>query len=192
VARRTASEIYATLTGAGWDPASAVTMTAIALGESSGDNSILGDVGLQDSTWGPSVGLFQIRTQKRQTGSGGLRDINTLLGNDAAQAKAALQISSGGRDFSPWSVFTSGKYRDFLGQAQAAAGGIAAGIGGAAGQAFDWVTGSQSILGGARTIAVEAVFLGLGIGLVWVGVVQALTPAGRKVAGAVTGGVVGT
>lgn len=191
MALRTASEIYQSLVGAGWDPASAVTMTAIALAESGGDDTVLGDTSIQTAEWGPSVGLFQIRTQKRQTGTGGLRDVNTLLGNDAAQAKAALQISGGGKDFSPWTVFTSGKYRDFIGQAQAAAGGIAAGIGGAAGAAFDWATGAQTVLGGARTIAVEAVFLGLGIGLVYVGVLRALQPAARKVKAAGRGVVGG-
>ena len=47
-----------------------------------------------DRTWGPSVGLFQIRTLKAETGTGSDRDIQRLLNNPAEQVKAALNISN--------------------------------------------------------------------------------------------------
>lgn len=111
--KRTPEEIYAALITAGFPSASAQTMTAIALGESGGDDAAQGDIALQDSTWGPSYGLFQIRTQKAATGTGGVRDIAALAGDIDAQAKAAYEISGQGRDFTPWTVYTSGRYQQF-------------------------------------------------------------------------------
>jgi len=60
------------------------------------------------------VGLFQIRTLRSETGTGGDRDIEALTNNPAAQVKAAFNISNGGENFRPWSTFTSGSFRKFL------------------------------------------------------------------------------
>lgn len=119
--QRTVSEMYRDLREAGFSRASAIIMVAIGLGESGGNDTALGDVGLQDSTWGPSVGLYQVRTVKSQTGSGGDRDLSALMGDPDRQAKAALDISSGGQDFTPWTAFTSGKYQKYLATAEKAA-----------------------------------------------------------------------
>ncbi|RGC65004.1 hypothetical protein C5N14_30910 [Micromonospora sp. MW-13] len=115
------AQVYAYARQAGFDPAAAVIMAAIAAGESGLNPGAVGDVSLQDATWGPSVGLTQIRTLKADTGTGRTRDI-TRLRDPLANLTAAYEISGGGRDWTPWTVYTSGKYRQYLGQAQAAAG----------------------------------------------------------------------
>jgi len=89
-------------------------MTAIAQAESGGNPAAVGDVRLQNATWGPSVGLFQVRTLKSETGTDQDRDIHHLMGDLRAQVHAAYEISDQGRNFQPWSTFTSGSYRQFL------------------------------------------------------------------------------
>src|SRR4051812_4551976 len=116
MAKRTPSDVYADLVARGFTPAQAVTMTAIAGAESGYDDANLGDVRLEDNTWGPSYGLYQIRTLKAQTNTGQDRDINWLAASDTNQATAAWDISQHGRDFSPWTTFTRGTYQQFLGQ----------------------------------------------------------------------------
>lgn len=128
---RSPEQVYALLIQAGFSPAGATTMTAIAGAESGYDDQNLGDVSLQNATWGPSVGLFQVRTQKAATGTGGFRDATWLAASDLNQAKAAYSISSGGTNFGPWTTFTSGKYQSFLAGAKKAASGIGGAIGGA-------------------------------------------------------------
>lgn len=110
----TPSQIYTLLLQGGFDPEDARIMTAIAQAESSRDVGAVGDVALQNGTWGPSVGLFQVRTLRAETGSGGTRDIEALTGNPAAQVQAALSISGGGTNFRPWSTYTNGSYRQYL------------------------------------------------------------------------------
>jgi hypothetical protein len=98
----------------GFTSAQAKIMAAIAEAESGGNTAAVGDVGLVNGTWGPSVGLTQVRTLKAQTGTGGVRDINTLtdpLGN----LKAAFDISNHGTDWQPWSTYNSGAYKQYLG-----------------------------------------------------------------------------
>ncbi len=173
MATRSPSEIYATLRQAGFAAPSAVLMTAIALAESGGNDTARGDLSLQDSTWGPSYGLFQVRTVKDQTGSGQSRDINLLASSDIAQAEAAFAISRGGTDFSPWSTYTHGTYQRYLSTAQAAAGGsVTANSSGIV----------QSALGlpsmtDVRALVVEVVFVVLGLAVVGIGIVRSSSPA---------------
>ena len=110
----TASQVYTLLLQGGFAPEQARLMTAIAQAESSRNPGAVGDVALQTGTWGPSVGLFQIRTLKAETGTGSDRDIQRLMNNPAEQVKAAMNISGGGRNFRPWSTYTNGAYRKFL------------------------------------------------------------------------------
>ena len=110
----TASQIYTLLLEGGFSEPQARIMTAIAEAESARNVNAVGDVGLQTDKWGPSVGLFQIRTLRADTGTGSDRDIERLTGNPVEQVKAALNISGGGDNFRPWSTFTSGSYRKFL------------------------------------------------------------------------------
>lgn len=171
MARLTAAQIHAALVKGGFTPSAAQTMTAIALAESSGNPALLGDTGIQTSTWGPSFGLFQIRTLKGETGRGTDRDISALTGNIDRQVQAALKISNNGRDFTPWSVFTSGRYRQFLGVASANMTDAAlmepAGL-------TDKVVNDQ--LEKVRPIVTEVIFAGLGLGLLAVGISHTFGP----------------
>lgn len=202
--KRTPGEVYQALIGAGWPPQQAITMTAIAGAESGWRDDAMGDVNLQNATWGPSFGLFQIRTLKRETGRGTVRDLTALSGDLAFQAKAAWEISRHGTDFSPWTVYKTGRYRDFLGQARAGAQlppgatpapGAGAGVDpglfptwgpgwlpwnwpSEAGNAGAAVVGQA--LGGARTIALETAAGLLGFGLVGAGLALAVSPQLRR------------
>lgn len=79
-------------------------------GESGGNPDALGDVHLATSMWGPSVGLWQIRSLNSQLGTGEVRDANSLSNPDF-NARSMYQISSGGTNWTPWSVYTSGAYK---------------------------------------------------------------------------------
>jgi hypothetical protein len=102
-------QVAAVAIGAGWSAGDAVIATAIAFRESGGNSDARGDVGIQTATWGPSIGLWQIRSLKAQTGTGGQRDEVANL-NPQVNAKHAFEISNGGKNWNPWSVFTSGTY----------------------------------------------------------------------------------
>lgn len=120
MARLTFSQAYAYARQAGFNPAAATTAAAIGMAESGLVTNSRGDVGKQDSYWGPSVGLMQIRSVKSETGTGKDRDISRL--DDPLQNMiAAYNISSKGRDFSPWTTYNDNMYKKFLGQASAGA-----------------------------------------------------------------------
>lgn len=211
MAKRTPVEVYATAVRAGFTPDQAVILTAIAGAESGYRNDALGDVSLEDRRWGPSYGLWQIRTLKADTGRGTHRDINALAAGDLAQARAAYTISKRGTDWTPWTVYRTGRYQAFLPAARSAAGTtVTAGLSGdtplpgpwwlpwnlpyaagekvgeALGDAAGDVTGR--VLGGARAIALEATAVVLGLTLV-AGGVWALTRPGRRLVGQVAGDV---
>jgi len=114
VATLSPSQIYTLLLQGGFSPDKARLMTAIAQAESARNPGAIGDVALENAKWGPSVGLFQVRTLKAETGTGSDRDIQRLLNNPAEQVKAALNISGDGNNLRPWSTFTSGAYLKFL------------------------------------------------------------------------------
>ncbi len=104
---------------AGFAPGPAVVATAIAQAESGLRPDAVGDVALEDAKWGPSVGLWQVRTLKSETGKGTYRDEDWLV-DPAHQAVAAYWISGQGRNFSPWSTYTSGAYARYVAAATAA------------------------------------------------------------------------
>jgi len=116
----TMAQAYQYARQAGFAPDTATIAAAIGMAESGLRTNARGDVGLETSYWGPSVGLMQIRTVKAQTGKSTDRDISRL--DDPLQNMvAAYDISGHGKDFSPWTTYTSGKYRQFLGQSSSAA-----------------------------------------------------------------------
>lgn len=119
----TYEQVYALARGAGLSPASAVIATAIAKGESGFRTDAVGDVGIQTSKWGPSVGLWQVRSVKAETGKGTARDI-TRLKDPAFNARAMAEISGLGKTWKPWSVWLHGTYKSYLSPATAA--GVAA------------------------------------------------------------------
>jgi hypothetical protein len=103
-----------------------VVATAISLAESGGRPDAEGDTTITDATWGPSIGLFQIRTQWAQEGSGRARDAS-LLRDPVFNARAMCEISGGGENWRPWSVWLHGTYRDRLAEAEEAVGDPRAG-----------------------------------------------------------------
>lgn len=207
MAKRTAAQIYQSLTDAGFTGGQAVVMTAISLAESGGDDTELGDVGLENNTWGPSYGLFQVRTLRSETGSGGDRDVTWLSTSDANQAAAAYEISNKGNNFAPWTTYTSGAYQQFLGQAQAAAtaAGTATTTGSSSGPfptfgpswlPWNWPSDAANAsiaadVGQLRNLGVQVLFLGGGLALLGLGAVKLFQPqlrryADRQVTGART------
>ena len=176
MARRSPADVYADLIAAGFDAAAATIMVAIAGAESGWDDAAQGDLGLQTDQWGPSYGLYQIRTLKGDTGTGSWRDITFLTGSPSAQAKAAYAISGGGRDFTPWTTFTSGAYQSFLGKANEAAATTPGPFPtfGPDWLPWNWAANAANKtvaqgLGGARQIALEAMFVVGGLALVLAG-----------------------
>lgn len=178
--KRTPADIYATARAAGLNSAQAIIATAIALAESGGDDTNIGDVSLQNGTWGPSVGLWQVRTLKAETGSGSDRDIQALQGNPARQARAMFNISEQGKNWSPWTVYTKGIYTKFMGQATAAmTGGTPINTvtppGGLVnvGMASDAVS---SAIEPVKAILIKLAFSGLGLALIGAGLIVAMKP----------------
>lgn len=115
-------QTYNLLRAAGFTPAQAADMTAIAIAESGLRTDAIGDVNLENATYGPSVGLFQVRTVRAQSGTGGVRDQKALLASPATQAQAAYEISDGGRNFKPWSTWNHGSAEAQLAKVYAALG----------------------------------------------------------------------
>jgi hypothetical protein len=104
---------------AGFAGEALVTALAVAKAESGFDTDAVGDAGLVDDTWAPSIGLFQIRCLHAERGTGGARD--ELANHDPAHnARSAIAISAGGRSFRPWSAFTSGAYARHLAEVRPA------------------------------------------------------------------------
>lgn len=91
------------------------------MAESSGDPGSTGDVSLQDSTWGPSLGLWQIRSIKAESGTGSIRDGSQLY--DPGYNAHSAYILFKGQGFKPWTTYTNGAYKKFLDAARAAATG---------------------------------------------------------------------
>lgn len=108
------STIQKTLSDAGFTGDALKTATAIAMAESGGDPNAVGDTSIQDDTWGPSVGLMQIRSLK-DASKDPYRDASKLK-DLAYNAKAAFIKSNGGKDFSPWSTFNNGSYKKYIPQ----------------------------------------------------------------------------
>ena len=100
---------------------------AVALAESGGDPRVHGDVGIQDRTWGPSVGLWQIRSLHADRGTGRARDelANAKPAVNARHARAVWRERGG--SFAPWAAFTNGSYRQHLDVARAAARSVGKG-----------------------------------------------------------------
>ena len=98
---------------AGFSGEALVVAVAIAKGESGFRTDAVGDTGITDETWGPSIGLYQVRSLHAERGTGGERDelANLDPGHNAA---SAFSISNGGRNFRPWSVFTAGIFQRHL------------------------------------------------------------------------------
>ncbi len=109
----TADEVARHCHRAGFRSEALLTIVAIARAESGFDAAAVGDTTLVDETWGPSIGLLQVRSLHVDRGTGRIRD--ELANSDPAHnARAGWEISARGTRFTPWSVFTSGAYERHL------------------------------------------------------------------------------
>src|SRR4051794_27853128 len=104
-------------------------MTAIPQAESARNPQAIGDVALENGTWGPSVGLFQVRTLRSQTGTGGDRTIAPLPPAPPARVAAAYAISNPGTSFRAGSPYTNGSYKKFLDEPLQPGAAVPAGLG---------------------------------------------------------------
>jgi len=108
------------------------TAYAISLAESGGRSNAKGDVSLQNEKWGPSVGLFQIRSLKDwKKYNDPYRDASRLT-DPKYNIEAAWKKSNEGTNFKPWSAYTNGAFAKHLSEADvmAKAVGVGGGIGG--------------------------------------------------------------
>jgi hypothetical protein len=102
----------------GWPADKIDVAQAVAQAESQGGYAdAVGDITLVDAKWGPSIGLFQIRSLRSPQSFGGadLWRYAFPLRQPFYNAQAALAITNGG-DWSKWATFISGAYKQYLGQ----------------------------------------------------------------------------
>lgn len=123
--RLTAAQVAAYASGAGFPSSEIPTATAVALAEHGGDvkTDALGDVSLQSSKWGPSVGIWQIRSLTpaylaKASGTDKLRDQTRLV--DPTFNAAAARAIWAAKGWQPWSTYP-GAYLLWLPSARAAA-----------------------------------------------------------------------
>lgn len=117
------AELFALAKGAGFSGAQARIMAAIALGESGGNPAAIGDEQLVNGTWGPSIGLWQIRSLHAHRGTGKERDATRLT--DPRANAAAARIIYGQQGYRAWTVYNTGAYGKHLRAVDAALDGKA-------------------------------------------------------------------
>ena len=123
-------ELMRTIAQKGFKDKALRTAYAIAIAESGGRPNAIGDVHLQDSKWGPSVGLFQIRSLKHWRNYNDPYRDATRLTNPQFNSEAAYIKSKSGKNFKPWTTYNSGAFVKHLAEADSMA--AAAGVGGPA------------------------------------------------------------
>ena len=99
------------------------TAFAVALAESGGRAKAVGDETIQNKTYGPSIGPFQIRSLKdpKKFGeSGKWRDPKRLF-DPSFNIQAAWNISNQGKNWKAWSAYSNGAFSKFLDDAESAA-----------------------------------------------------------------------
>jgi hypothetical protein len=99
------------------------TAFAVALAESGGKAVNPGDVDIQNSTYGPSMGVFQIRSYKdpKKWGAAGQWRDGKKLNDPTFNLQAAWNISNQGKNWDAWSAYKNGSFSKYLDDAQAAA-----------------------------------------------------------------------
>lgn len=90
------------------------TAFAVAMAESGGRVDAVGDKSLVTRKWGPSYGPFQIRSLNNwKSYSNPWRDASRLK-NPKYNLAAALEISKGGKNWEPWSVYKDGTFLNWM------------------------------------------------------------------------------
>jgi Lysozyme like domain len=161
---------------AGGPAASAVTAAAIAEAESGG-NPRPGELNSTPPDY--SVGPWQINyygnLYSSRTAAFGPPSL--LESNLLDDARAAVSISGGGKDFSPWTEYTNGGYRSYLtgasqGSAGVSGGGLQTSVGSNGSTAQDVsLTGAlgADVSGSIRELLLRLGELAGGIILIWLG-----------------------
>lgn len=118
----TPAEVHALAVLHGLTHEQAIIATAIAWAESGLRPDAVGDVDLEDSKWGPSVGLYQIRSLRADTGTGKERDVERL-GDPSFNSRSMVAVSTDGTNWSPWTMYRNGRYLDHIDAVRAAVEG---------------------------------------------------------------------
>lgn len=118
--RLTMRSLVSYLYAAGFRGDALVTMAAVCTGESGRDPDILGDTTITTAKWSASVGACQVRALHELKGTGATRDEDALV-DPMHNAQASFEISGGGANFKPWTVYLNGSYKRFTGEARSAA-----------------------------------------------------------------------
>jgi hypothetical protein len=155
--RLTGPQIAAYASAAGFPSGELTTAVAVALAESGGDTNAKGDVSLQSATWGPSVGVWQIRSLTaaalaRETNAVDKLRVAGKLTDPAYNAHVAHAIWAS-RGWGPWSTYPLASTR-YLPQARAAVKAPAA-IGSGSKSAGTTASGSGSLPDGGAVVPVS-------------------------------------
>lgn len=189
-------ELYRLARGVGFSHDQAQLMAAIALAESGGNANAVGDQNLVSGTWGPSIGLWQIRSLHAQRGTGKERD-GSRLTDPAFNARSA-RIVYESQGFRAWSVYSSGAWAKHAKAVSAAVGKSDGGAVPGVPDVFDLpgvdrpgdvvgvvgagvATAGTGVLGGLD--AIGAFFGALGQRGTWVRVLQVVGGSGLVVGG---------
>lgn len=116
MAKLSASEIAGYAQGAGLMDNNVAIATAVALAESGGNTHAHNPVPPDNS-----YGLWQINMLAHSTSELGISK-NEDLYDPIKNAKAMYKISNGGKDWTPWTTYTSGRYKLFMKDGNAGAG----------------------------------------------------------------------
>jgi hypothetical protein len=109
------TELRALAKQAGFNGNDIKVAAAVAMAESKGDPGAIGDQGLVDNKWGPSIGLFQIRSLKHPgnfSPPDALR-VEGKLKDPLYNAKTAKAIKDA-HNWNQWSTFVSGAYKHYM------------------------------------------------------------------------------
>ena len=117
-----------TLASRGFNGKALRTAYAVSIAESGGRSNAVGDEMLQNEKWGPSIGLFQIRSLKDwKKWNDPYRDAKRLP-DPGYNTDAALKKSKQGSNWKPWTAYTQGSYLKHLAEADSMAANV--GVGG--------------------------------------------------------------
>lgn len=123
------------------------TAFAVAIAESGGRPGAVGDQNLANQKWGPSYGIFQIRSLKNwREYNDPYRDASRLR-DPRYNIQAAWVKSNKGTSWKPWSAYTNGAFTRYLDDAETVA--QKAGIGGGDGMSSGGMAATET--GGSST-----------------------------------------
>lgn len=121
--------LLAILQRAGFSGKALDTAFAVAMAESGGRMDRPGDVNIQTKKWGPSLGMFQIRSLKHWQDYNSPQRDGKRLTNPDFNAQSAFTISKGGTNWKPWSTYNNGSFLKYIDDAHRAEAGQGGGSG---------------------------------------------------------------